>query len=1437
MGNAYRRSVHVGLTAAVLGGLLTAAPGAAADETAAPAPGTQRVIVELGGAAALDAPRGAARDAAPAEVKAERAKIAGRQKDFLAEAGEKGVEPKEVRTLGLLLNAVAMDVTAGEAAELAKLPGVKAVHPDTRMKVMTADANELVGNTGMWEREDAAGRKVTGKGVTVAVIDSGVDYTHPDLGGGFGKGHKVVGGHDFVDGDADPMPGGQQGDEHGTHVAGIVAGRAASEGGVTGAAPDASILAYRVMSGGYGETSAIIAGMEAAIDPANPNRADIINLSLGGPGDGTDPLGRAATEAVAAGAVVVAAAGNSGPGMYTVGSPAAAEGVLAVGASTSGIRVPEARVEGADGRQGELLTTYRGLPSANPPEQPVTGGIVNIGFGTPEDWEAAGDVRGRTVLYAWPPALSSADLYAEDQRVYLEAERRGAVALIGGVAPPDSGGIGTGSSQRGSDPAAALIEPGSASLTAKPGEVLVGADSGPGTQASGDDYRMDKLVVLGVDQFQGQDLAALAASGTDARLTVSGRDSSDEIASFSSRGPSPTLGLKPEIVAPGVEIRSTVPTSMWEPGVQRMSGTSMASPLVAGSAALLRQLHPERSSADLVAGLIGSAEHLKGIEEYAQGAGRLDTAAAADVRLTASPATVEFRLPDMDGRRIEESRTVTLHNSGDEPVTGEVKVTGEATVRPARVDIPAGGSTEVEVTVSEVRPEASRIYSGRVSVGVEGGPDLTVPYLMAAVPMSVEATPDPTDGPARVYVYAPVVSLTAPPVVTVDPPRGKPYTITTRPTADPYFHVADVVGNSPGVYRMTTRATTSEGVRAYGEGAFEVTSEDAHGKKWQPIGPNSADGRLTLSPSEPGQAVLTQYGKPGTWFTSDSGRSWKQQNRTPFMGAAVNEPSVVVDARNPERWWSALGAFSWTVNQGGIMRTDDSGRTWQRLSAPDLGYRNLVADRDTRVLVAQTDDGQALVSRDGGETWTGETFGLPGSVQKIAFGGDDLYIWSGRDIWVVRGLSGASPQPAEKIYSVPSDRSRIISGFDADDRLVAVQVLGKDGGLVVSADGGRQWTAPYRDGRGLVTVAQGDVYYDIVSGNGDGEISRDGGRTWTAVEQPSSSAVVYDYDRWADGTYTVGASSSGIYRSGDSGSRRIGVQGASIPALAVSGGALLAGTSTGMYRTGLTTQSPEWGAGEYEGTQGTRVSFVQPYAKNPTVLWRTFETLMGLLAQKSTDGGRTWQEKGLLSGGATSLMVDPRNPDRVAIGFQRPDAVGVYTTTDGGAHWKSQRNHRDVYAAIAADPDDPSRIWLGGYGGLYYSDDFGATVTRSAEGDVTAIEFDGSRMIVGGRSLRYSTDGGRTIREADEGGLRLQVSDIVKADDAWYAGTTSRWYPGEVPYGPRGVLRSTDGGRTWRSISQGLQNTDVLSLATDGRGETLFVGTNLGGVHRLNLDD
>src|SRR6185295_12518424 len=169
---------------------------------------------------------------------------------------------------------------------------------------------------------DAAHATSTGAGATVAIVDSGATADHPDLRG------RLVAGHDFVDGDATP----QDGDGHGTHVTGIIGAATGNGVGIASVAPEARLMPVRVLGDdGSGTVDAIAAG----IDFARTHGADVINLSLGSevPIVGAvcgDAIDTAIRNALAAGIVVVAAAGNSG--LPVCEQPAASDGLLCVGA-------------------------------------------------------------------------------------------------------------------------------------------------------------------------------------------------------------------------------------------------------------------------------------------------------------------------------------------------------------------------------------------------------------------------------------------------------------------------------------------------------------------------------------------------------------------------------------------------------------------------------------------------------------------------------------------------------------------------------------------------------------------------------------------------------------------------------------------------------------------------------------------------------------------------------------------------------------------------------------------------------------------------------------------------------------------------------------------------------------------------------------------------
>ncbi|CAM5340997.1 S8 family serine peptidase [Streptomyces violaceorubidus] len=197
--------------------------------------------------------------------------------------------------------------------------GVDGVWLDGRVTAAMAESNAQIGTPEAWQ----AG--LTGKGVTVAVLDSGVDAGHPDLAGRIAQSRSFIPGEEVAD---------RHG--HGTHVTSTVGGSgAASDGKEKGVAPGATLAVGKVLDDeGFGSESEIIAGMEWA---ARDVDADIVSMSLGStePSDGTDPMAEAVdTLSRETGALFVIAAGNTGS-PSSIGSPGAADAALTVGAVDS----------------------------------------------------------------------------------------------------------------------------------------------------------------------------------------------------------------------------------------------------------------------------------------------------------------------------------------------------------------------------------------------------------------------------------------------------------------------------------------------------------------------------------------------------------------------------------------------------------------------------------------------------------------------------------------------------------------------------------------------------------------------------------------------------------------------------------------------------------------------------------------------------------------------------------------------------------------------------------------------------------------------------------------------------------------------------------------------------------------------------------------------
>ena len=214
-----------------------------------------------------------------------------------------------------LIPAAAVSVTAAGIDALSNLSDVEIIWLDGRVTTMLDESVPLIGAPQVWTLG------ATGKGVKVGIVDTGIDPTHPDFAG------RIVRMVDYSGEGAEDNNG------HGTHVASTVGGSgAASTGKYKGVAPDCLFYSSKVLGGdGSGSYSSVMAGVEWAVQQG----AQVINLSLGTNAncDGTDAIAVTCDAAVQAGVCVCVAAGNSGPGPGTLGSPACARLVTTVGAT------------------------------------------------------------------------------------------------------------------------------------------------------------------------------------------------------------------------------------------------------------------------------------------------------------------------------------------------------------------------------------------------------------------------------------------------------------------------------------------------------------------------------------------------------------------------------------------------------------------------------------------------------------------------------------------------------------------------------------------------------------------------------------------------------------------------------------------------------------------------------------------------------------------------------------------------------------------------------------------------------------------------------------------------------------------------------------------------------------------------------------------------
>ncbi|MEU9407420.1 S8 family peptidase [Streptomyces sp. NPDC048281] len=256
---------------------------------------------------------------------------------------------------------------------------------------------------------------------------------------------------------------------------------------------------------------------------------------------------------------------------------------------------------------------------------------------------------------------------------------------------------------------------------------------------------------------EGPDAGTVGSPGSaESALTVGAVDGEDRIADFSSTGPTADSALKPDLTAPGVDIVSAKAAHGWmgDPaadGYVSMSGTSMATPHVAGAAAILAQRHPDWTGAQLKQALTASTTPTAGTTGYQQGTGRVDVSRALGQTVVSEQTSVSFGKqlwPHTDDRPV--TRHLTYRNDGDRPVTldltatatgpgGSTAPSGMFTLSSARLTVPAGGTADVDLTADTRVEAADGAYAGTVVATAQNGPDPVAVRTAFGVVREIEA--------------------------------------------------------------------------------------------------------------------------------------------------------------------------------------------------------------------------------------------------------------------------------------------------------------------------------------------------------------------------------------------------------------------------------------------------------------------------------------------------------------------------------------------------------------------------------------------------------------------------------------------------------------------------------------------------------------------------
>jgi minor extracellular serine protease Vpr len=705
---------------------LSAAPGGGNsladrnDDSSASAPGVDSAsaLVRLAGDplstnSRTKPPAGKKVDFSSQTVKSERARLSALRNDFKAWLRQNAPTAKVSGEYDLAVHAVAVRLNGTSLDALRAAPQVvSAEYQSTYSPLDDADPDlALIHAIDAWRSSQVGGDANAGRGIKVGVIDTGIDQTHPCFGEAGFPATPQLGDRRFTNNkvivarvfnNKTPSQGytPEAVQDHGTHVAGTVACNLDTPADVLGAeipydvsgvAPAAQLGNYNVFPGNddNARSEDILNAMEAAY----ADGMDVINMSLGGPSSGAlDLLTIGVNNLDEANMVSAVSAGNSGPGHFTVGSPGNAARALTAGASTVGhfvgapVQVGATTYQAASGDFAVVssdLTAQLGV---------VTG--TSNGLGEACAALPAGSLTGKIAVVSRGTCSFSLKI--------LNAQNAGAVAtLVVNNVSGDPNSMGTdGTPNQPTIPA-----------------YSVGVASAPGLIAQ-----------------DGQ-------SATISAALAYFRSSNDNImAGFSSQGPTDTAArrVKPDLVAPGVNVLSSVPVSYCGTGATDcwafFQGTSMASPHLAGMSAVVRGAHPSWTAEQVRSAIVNTASDgvltktsngttiETDVNVVGAGLGNLLNAVAAKVAV--GPVSTTFgTVPGGSGQSRTES--VLLTNLTGSSMTVSLAVdsavgSGVTYSAPASVTIPAGGSVSVPVTAAVARGTAAGDKSAMLRLSTGG---------------------------------------------------------------------------------------------------------------------------------------------------------------------------------------------------------------------------------------------------------------------------------------------------------------------------------------------------------------------------------------------------------------------------------------------------------------------------------------------------------------------------------------------------------------------------------------------------------------------------------------------------------------------------------------------------------------------------------------------